>query len=439
MKLRRFCTWLLMAAMCFLFWGCQTMGEEVDLESCGVLKVKARSAQNEETVYPMYLYAFSEEGICVTSQLMESSEENMRLELPAGKYRIVLIAGVGDDYTVSENPSLDDAIMLGGNSGASTPLSVGMADVVVGSESETRLELTLSYAVSAIEVMLTELPAEVSSVTVTLSSFHSSMTLSGEYGGDGYSLVMPCTLDADNGWSTGTHYVFPGNTSETVFSVQLTMKDNTVVSYGYTWRDIMEAGRPYSIAGSYSSGIVLDGYFVLKGWDALTEIAFQFGTGKNEDGTGEDLEEPTIGSEGVPEVGSIWNGAIVAQVSDVDETGADVLLLSLDEWIMVTSQVEEVTADYVVNGLSGWRLPTSEESQMLRDRFSGASRTELNERIADYDASLMGVDGEERYLCDKSGVCYSFIFAGGTSITKAGTVRTYYARLVKDCRLTFDK
>lgn len=201
----------------------------------------------------------------------------------------------------------------------------------------------------------------------------------------------------------------------------------------------MEAGRPYSIAGSYSSGIVLDGYFVLKGWDALTEIAFQFGTGKNEDGTGEDLEEPTIGSEGVPEVGSIWNGAIVAQVSDVDETGADVLLLSLDEWIMVTSQVEEVTADYVVNGLSGWRLPTSEEAQMLRDRFSGASRTELNERIADYDASLMGVDGEERYLCDKSGVCYSFIFAGGTSITKAGTVRTYYARLVKDCRLTFDK
>lgn len=87
--------------------------------------------------------------------------------------------------------------------------------------------------------------------------------------------------------------------------------------------------------------------------------------------------------------------------------------------------------------MADWRLPTYEEAQLLRNSFSDTNRLALNERIANYDAELVGIDGEERYLCDKSGVYYSFIFAGGTSITKAGSVRAYYTRLVKSCRVTF--
>lgn len=438
MRTKYLYTWLLLAAMCLFGAGCQTLEEEVSVEDCGVLKVKARSVQTEEAIYPMYLYAFSEEGACASSQVIESSEESMRLVLPAGNYRVVLVAGAGEGYTIPENPSLQDAVLLEDTSGAGTPLLVGMADVAVGAETEARLELTLSYAVAAVKVLLTDIPADVSAVTVTMSSFHSSMALSGEYGGEGCSLVMPCTLDTANVWSTDTCYVFPGNASETVFSIQLKMKDNTVVAYGYTWRDALEAGHPYAITGSYSSGIVLDGSFVLKGWDALTEISFQFGAGnQGDDGEGETPEEPSINLDGVPEVGSIWNGAIVAQVSDADESGADVLLLSLDEWSIVTSQVEELTSGYSVNGMADWRLPTYEEAQLLRNSFSDTNRLALNERIADYDAELVGIDGEERYLCDKSGVYYSFIFAGGTSITKAGSVRAYYTRLVKSCRVTF--
>jgi len=34
-------------------------------------------------------------------------------------------------------------------------------------------------------------------------------------------------------------------------------------------------------------------------------------------------------------------------------------------------------------------------------------------------------------LCEKSGVYYTFIFAGGRVISKAGTKKSYYVRLVK--------
>lgn len=125
---------------------------------------------------------------------------------------------------------------------------------------------------------------------------------------------------------------------------------------------------------------------------------------------------------------------IVVDMGESDETGVDLLLLSLDEWEATISQVGEVLDGYSVNGISGWRLPTHEEAALLRASFSGENREELNELIAEYDESLYGLDGDERYLCTKNGVYYSFKFAGGTTISKAGEKRSYYVRLVKTYR-----
>ena len=133
----------------------------------------------------------------------------------------------------------------------------------------------------------------------------------------------------------------------------------------------------------------------------------------------------------LPEVGSIWNGTIVADIIEADGFGADLLLMSLDEWDATVSDVEDVEDGYTVNDISGWRLPTFEEAKLLQSSFSGDNRLNLNELITEYDETLYGIDGEERYLCEKSGVYYTFIFAGGRVISKAGTKKSYYVRLVK--------
>ena len=105
--------------------------------------------------------------------------------------------------------------------------------------------------------------------------------------------------------------------------------------------------------------------------------------------------------------------------------------MTLDEWTATVSQVDGLIAEYNVDGVTDWRIPDYEEAKLLRDNLSGDERVSLNECIADYDGGLPIVDGEERYLCEKSDDYYSFIFSDGTAITKAGSKRTYYVRLVK--------
>lgn len=79
-----------------------------------------------------------------------------------------------------------------------------------------------------------------------------------------------------------------------------------------------------------------------------------------------------------------------------------------------------------------------DEAAVLRARFSGDNRTDLNDLIVEYNSSLYGLDDEERYLCTKNGLYYSFKFVGGSTITKAGYKRSYYIRLVKVYRMKLE-
>lgn len=432
MSLNCLSKWLSVIAICCLNIACQQLSDDImETEEVGRLKVKTRSAIDEELVYPLTLYAFSSDGDCIVSQTVEDEEETIQLSLPAGKYKVVAISGYSDDYLIPSEPQLDDVVQMEGEEGAETPLMMGKANVTVGADKESKLDMTLSYAVTAIDLVLSNVPSDVAKVSVTLSSFYSSMSMEGEYVDSDYSLNLACLLGAENQWYTQTRYVFPGNASKTTLSITMKMKNGEEVTYGYVWKDTPQAGQPYHLQGEYSDGLFLNGSFVIAGWNDAEEVNFEFGAESSDDGEGSGEDDPVVDLSGLPEVGTIWNGTIVADIIEADESGADLLLMSLDEWDAATSDVEYVEDGYTVNGISGWRLPTFEEAKFLQSAFSGDKRLGLNELIAEYDESLYGIDGEERYLCNKSGVYYSFIFAGGRVISKAGTKKSYYVRLVK--------
>ena len=205
-------------------------------------------------------------------------------------------------------------------------------------------------------------------------------------------------------------------------------KDGQEVTYGYTWKDRPKANQPYHLLGDYSDGLALNGTFVVTGWNEAEDVSFEFGANVKQEDKKDDSE---LDLSSLPEVGNIWNGSIVADVGEADENGVDILLMSLDEWAIYTSQIEELVSGYSVNGISGWRIPTYDEAKYLQNSYSGENRLSLNERIAAYDDDCVELDGEERYLCNKSGVYYTFVFAGGRVISKAGDKTAYYARLVK--------
>lgn len=440
MKLNLSSRWLLMVAICCLCVCCQQLPDELEAGEVGTLNVKTRSSDEEAIAYPLNIYAFSEDGDCVASQTVKDEEEAVKLSLPAGKYKVVAIAGYSDDYQMPSEPKLDDVVQMTGEAGAGVPLMMGKADVTVGADREKKLEMELSYAVTAIDIILSNVPSDVMEVSATLSSFHSSMDMNGEYKDTDYTLNFNCSLNTGNQWLSKTRYVFPGSGSKVTLSITMKLKNKEERTYGYVWKDTPEAGRPYHLQGEYSDGFSLTGSFIVTGWNEAEDVKFNFGTASSPDDEPEEdggEDNPDVDLSGVPEVGTIWNGTIVVDIVEEDETGVELLLMSLGEWDATVSQVADVEDSYTVNGISGWRLPTHEEAKFLQNTYSGNERLKLNEAIAEYDSSLFGLDGEARYLCDKSGVCYSFIFAIGRVISKAGPQKYYYLRLVKSYRIDF--
>ncbi|MBE6280798.1 MAG: hypothetical protein E7095_01860 [Bacteroides sp.] len=401
-----------------LLWGCQQLQDLDEEEAPQLLKVKARAASNEKIAYPLYLYAFDKDGRCAASQVINSAEELPSLTLPAGGYRIVALSDVSGGYVLPEHPEADAPILLESTAGAQTPLMVGKADVTIGSRSSS-LNITLRYAVSAISAALNEIPEDVEAVHLLLSPLHASLCMNGEYGSDTHQLDIPCTRDENKVWRTDTVYAFPGSGQETLFSVQLTRKDGNRQTYAYTYRGIPEANRPFNLSGNYTGAISVDGTFIIEGWDTAIDVSFTFGSTQEEEPSDGPTEEE---DNDTPQVGRIWKDGIV-----VETKGNEVLLMSTEEWIATVDEVESILEEE-----EGWHVPTYEEAQLLKATFGGRELDELNEQIVDYNGTLPEVDGEERYLCDKGGVYYSFIFADGTTISKAGSKRSYYVRLLKN-------
>ena len=423
---------------CGILFACQQVpndDEWLSEEETKPLKVKVRSAENVEIAYPLYLYAFDKNGKLAASQTIVDEGKDMALSLTDDEYQVVALSGVTDDYQLPKDLTLEGEIKLSNIEGADAPLMVGRADVGGSRNEGTMAEIALSYVVAQLNVVLKNVPADVSIVQLSISPLYSSLSMGGEYGGDVQKVKVNCTLGEDGVWSAQPTYIFPGSALETTFSIYFKKTDGTEVTYGYTYKGAPEANHPFNITGSYAEGVIVGGSFEISGWEEAIDVEFTFGANAVPGVDEEEPEEPEIDLTNVPEIGTIWNDAIVADIGEADETGVDLLLLSLDEWDATTSQVSDVIEGYSVNGISDWRLPTHEEAAVLRARFSGDSRLELNDLIEEYDSSLYGVDGEERYLCTKNDVYYSFKFAGGTTTTKAGEKRSYYVRLVKTYRV----
>ena len=114
-------------------------------------------------------------------------------------------------------------------------------------------------------------------------------------------------------------YIFPGSGSQTVFSI--TLEDNSQTkTFGYTFKGKPEANVPLNIGGSYSGDVTVGGSLISGEWKAPVDIKFNFG-GADEGNGGS--EPPPINPDlsGLPEIGGIWNGGIVAGIENASSTG----------------------------------------------------------------------------------------------------------------------
>lgn len=437
-----------------LFASCEKLtipsAEETESSATGQkVTIITRSSTND-IQYPLYVYAFDASGKCAAQQTLNSSAENLSLSLTKGQYRIIALSNT-EGYKLPSSPSSTSLIeMAGEGNSSSSPLQVGQADVTVGGTSQT-VNLTLSYKVSTLNITLAEVPSSVKSVKVTISSLYGAMDMQGQY-----SKGKNTTIDmqkSGNTWTTQS-YVFPGSSSQTVFSISLT-DDNGTTSYGYTYSAPLMVGTPYNISGKYSSDLLtLSASFLTEGWKAPIALNFNFGPGSSEERPSEDVAA-------FPKAGSMWNGHLVAYVYADDGTSAildedeltdresvNLLLLSLNEWTGVVSANHEddpeaaitIARDYTEGDLSGWKIPTSAEAKNLKSLYSATNETltSLNATLeTNGGTSIVPLDakGENlRYLCEDA--TYTYAWKTSASLTKAGATVKYSLRLVNHVRVT---
>lgn len=151
---------------------------------------------------------------------------------------------------------------------------------------------------------------------------------------------------------------FSGERLSDRFSI--TLEDNSQTkTFGYTFKGKPEANVPLNIGGSYSGDVTVGGSLISGEWKAPIDIKFNFG-GADEGNGGS--EPPSINPDlsGLPEIGGIWNGGIVAGIENASSTGADILLMSLDEWSGFASDVRNIIQEEEADG---WHLPTEEEAK----------------------------------------------------------------------------
>ena len=427
---------------CILATSCQRFDDESEelVEANAVtLKVMTRSADETPIQYPVYMFAFTVDGKYAGSETILSEDEDIIFNLPKGEYQLVAFSGISDDYVIPEKPTAEDVITFTNGQFAQNPLMQGMADVTLTGKN-TKATVVLSYIVAAVQVRLNNIP-NATSVQISIAPLFPSLSFIGDYEGDGQRITLTCQKDEEDSWTHDVIYIFPGASNKTTFSITIE-EEGEVQTFGYTYAGSPEANHAFNIVGNYDETLSLEGFLEANGWEDPINVNFTFGNGEEgqtipDDPNGEDEgevttsnETPTNISEEIPKVGDIWNDCIVADVTNVTNTSADLLLLSLEEWEGLTKECKETYNGYSVNGIGNWRMPTDIEAKNISDTFHGSSLTALNTKIKKRAYNEVPISSTERYLCVKGKYYYSFMYANGKRITKAGSQTVYLIRPV---------
>ncbi|MBQ5839310.1 MAG: FimB/Mfa2 family fimbrial subunit, partial [Bacteroidaceae bacterium] len=119
-------------------------------------------------------------GKLQSSSTLKSESDTPVLNLGAGTYHLVAVAGI-EDCEVPEQPTINSTITLPKDSLLQQPLQMGSADISVSKS--TTVTITLYNQVTAINIALTDIPDDVSACHVSFSLMHNSISYGGKLSG----------------------------------------------------------------------------------------------------------------------------------------------------------------------------------------------------------------------------------------------------------------
>lgn len=383
-----------------------------------------------ELPYPLTVYAVNEDGLVVSYVKTSESSATNSLSLSSGEYTLYAVAGAD----AGDSDIFDENVIIAEKGYFDAPIMQGKTNISV-EEDDVDADLSLSYAVAAVDVTLNEIPTDVNTITVTIGKQYQTMPLDKKYTGE-TSATIDLTKQSDGTtWKSNTIYVFPGTSSNTTLTISST-SDSGESSYTITYGSALVAGKPYHFKGTYKSlekTMSITCNIAANGWDEAIESSFDFGEGANGN------QAPAVeGSEfkvaSLPNIGDILNNHLLIYVDAETNKG---LLLSKKQWTDLTSNVEAIQAiakTYLEEDVTGWSVPTLEQAEHIIRAFGTPNNTckQLNTLMKKTSGWDSLPTNQVYFLCDEAEKRYTFYSNdANNAISNTTNSSNYHLRLVK--------
>ena len=391
----------------------------------GTYSVKINSKSGEpgsDIPKPLTVYAVNADGLVETKASVTDEEAtSVNLSLLSGDFTFYAIAGAdaGNDDVPANN------IVTADEGSFANPIMRCEQNATIDDDME--LPLTLSYAVAAVDVTLSNIPADVKAMSVKMGSLRESLNIEGEYAGTTTATLNLEKQSDGTTWKSATAYVFPSVSAPTTLTITQTMTDDSKQSYSASYNAKLLAGTPYHFSGTGTniSNHELTINVTTEGWDnAIVEelVLTPIGAG---DGSGSiDTDGETyLVSEMPTEAGTILDGKYVLAYVD----GVNGLLYAKQDC------TQEQIAEYSEGDITGWSVPTLEQYNAIKtavgkvtnlsgiiDTANNATTVAKKYKINDY------------YYCDNLEKAFSWNSTANNGEVATGNVnKTYHLRLVK--------
>ena len=253
---------------------------------------------------------------------------------------------------------------------------IGHSSVTLSDGDTNEITLNLSRKVILLRsVIIKDVPAGTTDVSVKISPIQESILLNGTYQGDEGAFSVALTKQSDGTtWKMAT---------EDVYLLPSVGKPTITITIGstpftYTCPNELEANHKITINGTYKEPTTQPAELTLTGtingvaWGEDSQVSFDFGP----------TDKPSTPSGDIPAEGSTYLGCYVLKVN-----GNEVTLLSPsqkngivydedeNDQATISSKINAELANWEKNISSNWRLMNYEEANYIRASYSSISES----------------------------------------------------------------
>lgn len=445
--------WVALAAMavCVSCEKAYDFDEDTDTESVsdGQLVVRAITADGDSETstisYPVCVYVMDSSGSCIALKEIASADETLNFVLEAGIYDVYAIAGSSNyDLPSKENATKSSIVTPKSGKGHGDLMTAYNSIVMVKGE-KNQLSLQLQRRVMQVQqILLNDIPTDVTAVSLTISPLHKGIMLNGEYqdGTDSYTFELQKQADGSTWKNKDSAYLLEALNTVTL-KVTLT-RDDSATAYSYACSEALSANYKVNITGTFvdDEHISLSGSIVGAEWAGTKDIAFNFDSSNLASSDEEnDSDNQGIQQGNAPQVGTLYKGCFVLRSSQdgdntvitlLSPTEVNKLKISQSKDAEVVQQsIKDATAtalsSVAVDGISGWRLPTKEEMEYLDQNTET-----INAQMETLDAGLTTITQKKgAYNCgyffeDTDGNVYVYTLVTGVIDETPSSERATY-------------